>query len=291
MRSFQPDVIHAFGQRATLAAASVLMRDRKKKLISTLCSKWKPQPTLSAFTDQYLLRRVDRFIAPHESLKTDLSNFGIPTERLTIIANAIASGSLNTKQNRQQQRQRLIDATGVPASSFIAVTSAELEPVTRLKDLIWATDLLSCIRDDFHFVIFGEGSQHQRLLDFADCTEAADHVHFAGVNPAANELIAGADVFWNSHLQSPLPSGILAAMNAAVPVISVYGAETSPLIKHQETGFAVNYGARDEFARWTKFLIEKTDAGEQLARQGQQHVRENFTAQEMVAELTALWRI
>jgi len=77
-------------------------------------------------------------------------------------------------------------------------------------------------------------------------------------------------------------------MANAVPVISVYGDGTQEAILHQQTGMAVNYGARDEFARWTKFLIEKTDAARQLADQGKAHVLETFPLEEMVSAYRSL---
>ena len=73
-------------------------------------------------------------------------------------------------------------------------------------------------------------------------------------------------------------------MANAIPVISVYGEGTEETILHQQTGMAVNYGARDEFARWTKFLIEKPDAARRLADQGKAHVLEKFPLEKMVSE-------
>jgi len=151
-----------------------------------------------------------------------------------------------------------------------------------MKDLIWATDLLNCIRDDFHLVIVGEGNQRKNLQRFASFTEAESHVHFLPPDQAEG-LLGALDVYWHSHLIHPLPSSLLCAMASAVPVISVYGDGTEEPILHQQTGMAVNYGARDEFARWTKFLIEKPDAARQLADQGKAHVLENYSLAQTVA--------
>ena len=82
-------------------------------------------------------------------------------------------------------------------------------------------------------------------------------------------MLAGLDFYWHSHLIEPLPANLLAAMANGIPAISVYGPGTSEIIKHQETGFAVNFGARDEFARWTKYLIELPEQAAKLSSQGQ----------------------
>ncbi len=289
--AFGPDVVHAFGTASTLIAAAGLGLDRKTKLVSSILSKWQPQTTINQWIESRLIQRVDRFIVAHDCLKAELLDFGIPETQCSVLANAVDHGGEASDKDDQLQRRRraLIDATGVDPSAFIAVSSAALEPVTRLKDLIWATDLLSCVRDDVHLVIFGAGTQHQRLLKFAACTEAEQHIHFAGLPANADILIGGADVYWNSHLQTPLPCSVLTAMNFGVPVISVYGPETAPLILHQETGFAVNFGARDEFARWTKFLIEKPEAAQQISDQGQQHIRRCFSGHEGGNEIEKIY--
>ena len=170
----------------------------------------------------------------------------------------------------------------------IAGTAANLTPVTRVKDLIWATDLLNCIRDDFHFVIFGEGQGRAALERFTGFTEAQSHVHFV-TDSDVLPMFSALDVYWHSHLQSPLPSPLLSAMANGIPSISVYGDGTREAIGHQETSMAVNFGARDEFARWTKFLIEKPEAAKQLAEQGQAFATKEFSVQKMVAGYEAVY--
>ena len=127
------------------------------------------------------------------------------------------------------------------------------------------------------FVIFGKGLQKNRLQRFARMTESFHHVHFLGEPADADSMLAGLDFYWHSHLLEPLPVNLLAAMAAGIPTISVYGPGTSEIIRHQETGFAVNYGARDEFARWTKYLIELPDQAAKLSTQGKSFVEQNFT--------------
>ena len=286
IRAFKPDIVHTYGQSATQIAAAVLIRDEKIKLVSNILSKWLPQTTLTEWFERCLLRRVDRFIFAFDSLQKEVAAFDVPEHKFSVVANSTED---HRTDDRQPLRELLIGRLGLEPSSFIAVTSADLEPRTRLKDLIWATDLLSCVRDDVHLVIFGKGSQHQRLLQFAACTAAADHIHFVGSPPSAIEMLGGADVFWNSHLETPMPSHLIAAMNYGVPTVSVYGPETSPLVKHQETSFAVNYGARDEFARWTKFLIEKPNDAKRIGNQGRRHARLNFTANQMRVQIEKIY--
>ena len=81
----------------------------------------------------------------------------------------------------------------------------------------------------------------------------------------------------------------MSAMAKGIPAISVFGPGSKEIIRHQETGFAVNFGARDEFARWTKYLIEQEESGKQLARQGQTFVQSNFEESKMVDSYVGIY--
>jgi glycosyltransferase involved in cell wall biosynthesis len=170
--------------------------------------------------------------------------------------------------NRQRLRSRL----SLPENSFLAGAVAPLVPRTRIKDLIWATDLLSVFLENFHLIIWGTGTQHRDLIRFANQTEAADRIHFLYEGRAGGEDLAGLDCFWQAHLREPASWAMLNAMSLGVPVIAVAGQGTDEWIRHQQTGFSVNFGARDEFARWTKFLMEQVAAADQVATQARQWI-------------------
>ena len=233
---------------------------------------------LQSLVERRVYKRPEAIVVPHESLKSHLMRVHDKREhRLQVITNSAVGGA----QDRASCRAQLLDRLGVPADSNIAGTAAPLIARTRLKDLIWATDLLTCIREDIHFVIFGTGEQEARLRRFVSLTEADGHVHFLGNDAGVLSLINGIDFYWHSHLREPLPSGLLFSMAGGIPVVSVYGPQIADVVVPQTTGLAVNFGARDEFARWTKYLIELPDAAAQLARQGREHVLRRFPADRM----------
>ena len=285
--SVRPDVVHTWGQTAqrcmntarTLTAFGV----PEPKWISTFVRKREKSGLLVSGFDRHSAKQTEKAFVPHASLMPFMVEGGFAEEQVLIAPNAAVA-----LPDRDATREKLLERIGLTGTStIVAGTVADLVPATRLKDLIWATDLLNCIRDDFHLVIFGDGHQRQNLQRFASFTEAESHVHFLRPEAAAG-LLGALDVYWHSHLLHPLPSALLCAMANAIPVISVYGEGTEETILHQQTGMAVNYGARDEFARWTKFFIEKPDAARQLADQGKAHVLEKFPLEKMVSAYRAL---
>lgn len=277
IRELQPSILHAWCQPAErVALAASIDIDSIQKFVTELHVRPSTNMTMEAI-DQRLGKDVQRYIVPHDEVRKSLVSHQYEDDRIQNIPSAIGQSSLD----RVAARRKLVQLGGFGNHINIAGAVAPLVPRSRLKDLIWATDLLTCIRDDVHFFIFGRGPQRKRLEKFASQTEAGHHVHFVDSELHAFELIPGLDFFWQSHLNEPLPSAMQHAMQCEVPVVSVYGPGTTEFITPQENGFATNFGARDEFARWTKYLLEKTDSAKQLAEQGRASLDGKYPAAEM----------
>ena len=287
LESARPDVVHTWGLTAQrcMGASKMMMNQSgapDPKWIGSFVRKPEKSSFVASALDRLICKQLEKVFVPHECLKQSALETGFTEQQLVVVPNAAVALPVRNAA-KDEMREKLLARIGLTGQTVIvAGTVADLIPSTRVKDLIWATDLLNCIRDDFHFVIFGDGHQRENLERFAHFTEAASHVHFL-LPEEAEGLMGALDVYWHSHLLHPLPSPLLSAMASAVPVISVYGDGTEEVILHQQTGLAVNFGARDEFARWTKFLIEKPDAAQQLADQGKAHVWKQFPLEAMVA--------
>lgn len=276
----EPDLVHAWCQpaeRITLAATANM--ESLRKVVSELYIR-PSSNMINEGIDRQLGKTVERFVVSHTEVQSSLVLHGYDENRISMVASAISDPPM--KINRESARQTILDTAKLPENTKIAGAVAPLVPRSRLKDTIWATDLLTCIRNDVHFFIFGSGSQRKRLERFASQTEAGHHIHFLDSQIDAMELIPGLDFFWQSHLNEPLPSAMHVAMACGVPVVSVFGPGTAETLRHQENAFVVNFGARDEFARWTKYLLEQTDSAQQLAQQGRASLDGKYPVDEMV---------
>ena len=275
--SIRPDVCHDWSAESITRAA---IGDLFPHVSSQYCDLAGPIEWSNWIRQQLTKRRTiapTQFAVTHELLANRLTERGISNDRVTVVSPAVGA-----EDNPQDARQFVLEEFGLPNDSLIVGAYAPLVPATRFKDCIWAVDLLSCIRDDVQLLIMGTGTQLSRLQRFLRCTRVRPRVRFVGLPADPLQVIAGLDVYWNSHLQWPLPISMLLAMQFGVPAVSVHGPETDQVIIHQTTGFCVNLGARDEFARWTKYLVEQKEPAKQLARQGQQHVENLFPVEPFV---------
>ena len=285
LNQLSPDVVHAWGSLADSVTSIAMGRASATPLIRSRFAADSASPAINQLVDRWG-RTFDATIINHSSLSKSLHVSTADPTSLAVVPFGVAADPAV----QPDARQRLRELAGIEGDVIISGTAAALTPRTRLKDLIWAADLLACIRPDFHFCIFGTGPQLQRLRRFAYQTEAAGHVHFLGTPTDTVDMIGALDIYWHSHLGHPLPTMLMHAMDRGVPAVSVLGPETSELIEHQRTGLAVNFGARDEFARWSKYLIELPDSAKQLGSQGQQHVRRKFPIEAMASEYQKIYR-
>ena len=306
IRLVEPDSIHAWCGESiwlTLLATQPLPLVQELpnfRLNATELNLHPEKKFFRGMIEDKLSARIDTLTVPHASVANDLADEGIVARSTVVIPNGIRVGDSSPNDrsaiidrgalSRKDLRERIRDSLSLPEDAKLAVAVAELEPRSRLKDLVWATDLLACVREDFHFAIIGTGRQLWRLRRFASQTQAKENVHFLGEPASPESYLAAADYYWHSHLQSPLPGPLFAAMAMGIPVVSVLGEGTEDVVRHQETGFAVNFGARDEFARWTKFLIEQAEPASRLALQGQEHVLKKYPFESMLKGYLELYQ-
>ena len=278
VRRLDPDIVHSWcGQSNTIAAIGLFRLDQSRFLSTELVLR-QPQRFLERQIARRGHRRPEKLIVSHETLKIAAIENGIREHRLCVIPTGIPA----PRATHQKSSKFIRNLLGLNSTSLVACSVAPLVPTSRLKDLIWATDLLACVHDDFHLLILGRGSQLWRLKKFASQTAASRFIHFLGHPAEAARVLAGIDIYWNSHLRCPLDPVIMTAMLRQKPIVSVYGPGTMELIEPQVTGLATNFGARDEFARWSKYLIELPDSAKQLAEQGLAHVQQKFPLSTMV---------
>jgi glycosyltransferase involved in cell wall biosynthesis len=291
IHAVSPDIVHTWCGRSELfglLAANnfpLIKRLRRLRFVSTELFLQPEKRFTQQSVEHRLAQRVERMIVPHESVKNHLVENGYRESRIEIVPNAVVANSTD----RSLARREIVEQLGLPETTYLAGAVAPLFHRSRIKDLIWATDQLCCIRKELHFLVIGNGSQLKRLQRFASLTEANSNMHFLGRPDSPEQIVASLDFYWHSHLRDPLSGNLLSAMASGIPCISVYGPGTEEIIRHQETGFAVNFGARDEFARWTKFLIEKPESAEKLGRQGQEFVQAQFSKSKMIEGYLAIY--
>lgn len=235
--------------------------------------------------DRWLARRTDRIVVNSSGVSQFYSEQGIPSDKFVLIPNGIEPTT-----SAPYDRAELLASLGLPPQSRLIGAVGRLWPQKRMKDLIWAADLLKVIRDDVYLLIVGDGPERERLLRYRQHVHIEDRVHFLGHRDDVPRLMPCFDLLWLASGYEGLPNAVLEAMAAGIPVVATDIPGNRDLVVPDETGFLVPVGDRAALAQHAQLLLEDAPLREQLGSAGRQRVLQQFRVTDMVDAHARLYR-
>ncbi len=279
-RQFRPGLIHAWGPRAS-RAVNWLAGTGHTPVISCGHEGWP-----NAHTASNRMSRWDRF-----SQRTKLT-FGDASSQQGGRSTSTASAAVPwgwpwrpTQRPSPSHVASLKRLLNIPADSKWVGTVAPLEPRFRVKDFIWAADLLGCIRDDVYWLVIGDGRQRWRLQKFAAQTNCLSQLRFAGWHEMAEPMIQGLDVYISPSSRQSDCNGLMAAMAAGVPVVATNEVPHRSFIRNGWNGYLIEAGARNEIARCVQRIVDQPRLADQMGLRSQAKLKREFCLQRMVERL------
>ncbi len=281
---WKPDVVHTWMLAANaygiLAAAAFGVRAR---IASQRCvDPWKSAAQLAV--DRFIARRAHRVVVNSEGVRQFYLRHGLPAEKLEVIANAVAPA-----EPGPVGRTELLDELRLPAGARLIGLVGRLWPQKRVKDAIWAADLLKVIRDDVHLLIVGDGPMRDRLLRFRDQVRIRDKVHFLGQRTDLVRLLPHFDLLFSTSEYEGQSNAVLEAMAAGLPVVATDIPGTRELVVHGTTGYLAPVGDRAAFARYANKLLDRPDRAGKLGAAGRERAASEFGIEPMLDRYAALY--
>jgi glycosyltransferase involved in cell wall biosynthesis len=278
-------LIHPWDDDAALRfATSALFNVPSKGLILTQRTENSAIHGRSLF-DRLFAKRATAIVSSSRFAQSKLSERGWPVATQVLIPDGVSA-----KSAPAGSRGEFLAELKIPENARLLITVGPLTRDKRIKDLIWAADMLKFFRDDVHLLIVGDGPHRERLERFARQCEIEDRVHFLGdrsdvlrMLPHCAALLSGGGVAGPSV-------AILEAMMAGVPVVAADTLPNRELIVPKETGFLAPLGDRNQFARTAHQLTIDPALHQRLAAAARLRALEHFTAEQMVSHYLALYR-
>jgi glycosyltransferase involved in cell wall biosynthesis len=287
IQSLKPDIVHTWLFAANAYGRQAAISTGVKHIIAgeRCVDPWKASWQL--MIDRALAKRTEHIVTNSTGVKDFYVSRGLPAEKFVIIPNGI---DIASPHSTSISREALLAELSLPADSRLIGAVGRLWPQKRLKDLIWAADLLKSTRDGAHLLIIGDGPHRSRLERYRDQDELQDRVHFLGERDDVPRLMPHFDVLWLASEYEGQSNAIMEAMAAGVPVIATDIPGNRDLVVNDVTGYLVPLGDRFEFTRRTDSLLSDEALRTKFGAAGRERIEQEFTVEKMVQRHAELYR-
>lgn len=280
----QPDIIHSwlFAANAYTRLVTQKTSDTKKNAAKMIVSErcvdtWKSGWQLKL--DRKQIDKTTMLIGNSQPVVDFYRTLGYPAEKTTVIHNGIA---LPENQLQTQQRDAMLAQLDLPSGARIVGFVGRLAPQKKVKDLIWAMQLLRQLSQNTYFLIVGDGEQRHMLEEATRHFNCEPFCRFVGHRDDAASLIPLMNVFWLASDFEGLSNSLMEAMAAGVPAVVSDIPPNRELVTDGETGFFVKPGDSVGFAQFADRIIADEALAKKLGDASIQRMKEHFSIKQMI---------
>lgn len=280
-----PDVVHAWTLEAGRWAFPAAWLAGVQTWVWDVAPPAECRTLGQALLDRWIVGRTARLVVGTPTQRQMLLSLGAAPRQCVEIPAGVATAPADTAP----PRAALLSQLALPPTARLVGTAGRLTPARRIKDLIWAADLLKVIRDDLHLLVLGDGPHRRRLELFRRQCEIEDRVHLLGHRGDAPKLLAALDALWLSGGGVGISQALLEAMAAGVPAIVADTPDHRLAVEHGECGYLFAPGDRASLARHTRRLLGDEQLRRRLGAAAQRRMLERFAAEAMIARYAELY--
>jgi glycosyltransferase involved in cell wall biosynthesis len=268
-RSFQ--IIHAHNASMGLMSAIVGSLVGKKVIVKIPSLKYVNYLRGSNFSGKLrrwiLTRKTDRFIAVSTEMQQALIRAGIAREKLELIGNGIELDA-PVEAAADTLKQEISGPCAVPVVLFVGRLVKE-KGLDRLLT-VWAS---LPEHERMTLLIVGDGPLRESLERQAEDLRLLPSIRFLGHQPEVARFYSIADLFVLPSRTEGMSNSLLEAMAAGLPVVASNVGGNRDVIKHQRTGFLVNWDDTKSCARIVTTLTSDRELRRRIGNAARTQIR------------------
>lgn len=282
LADFQPDVLHTWlfaGHAYGYAAGRSLNVPWVQSLrcVDSWKSGWQ------RWVDRRLWSRVAKFVANSESVKDWYEKQGIQATNVKVIPNGVEA------PNRIDDRAAICAEANIPLDAEIIVSVGRLAKQKRMRDLLWAMQLMKQSSPSAYMLVVGDGPERAALVEYARDVESLERIRFVGHSDDPSRYYCAADAFWLASDFEGQSNSLQEAMSYGVPVVVSDIAPNRELVKHGDTGYLAGVGDSAAYAQLTIRLFDQPDLAKQLGDAGRERMICKHSVNSMVKAYAGLY--
>jgi glycosyltransferase involved in cell wall biosynthesis len=238
--------------------------------------------------DLWLMQRFDHLIAVSHATKDEMLAAGVPSDRISVIHNAIDTEAWSRPQARSNLREELGIGQAFPVLGYVG----RIMPEKDLETWLRAAALVTQKYPQAQFVLVGEGRDGetlQQLRELAGTLGIAERVHFPGYREHLLPVYATFDLFVLSSVREGLPNSILEAMALGLPVVTTDVAGAKELVIDRQTGLVVPQRDVYGLAQAILTVADNDRLRWRMGRSGRQRVEREFAFTQRLQRVEELY--
>lgn len=284
LHRFQPQIIQSF-----LFAANSYVRlpgmapAGSRIVVSERCvDSWKSGWQLGL--DRRLAARTDAMTANSESVAAFYEQIGMPRSKISVIPNAMPL------QSPEYSREKAREILGLSAAHQVVGFVGRLAPQKRLKDVVWAFQLLHQVVDNVRLVLIGAGPERDELTDLANNFGCRDMIVFADHRADAFSLMKAFDAFVLASEFEGMSNSLMEAMSLGIPCVVSDIQPNLELVTNEQTGLTFPLGKGPELTKVLIRLLQTPELASQLGEAGQRLIADRHSVETMVQHHQRLYK-
>ncbi|MDZ7341274.1 MAG: glycosyltransferase family 4 protein [candidate division KSB1 bacterium] len=257
---------------------------KKVKILAT-CHPWTEtsynyRAKFYSWLDKKILKTFNRVIAVSDSVERELSQAGIPKEKLAIIDNGI---DIN-RFHQSYDHQKLYHDLKIASERIVIGTVGRLVEEKGHVFLLEATKQLISSHPSLMVIIIGEGPLMEKLNRMVDDLGLQKHVLLTGLRNDIPQMLALMKVFVLPSISEGLPMALLEAMASMTPIVATGVGNIPKLIVHERTGILINPGNPIEIKEGILKLLNDEEYAQKLAQNAHDIVVSRFSNRAMASQ-------
>jgi glycosyltransferase involved in cell wall biosynthesis len=232
------------------------------------------RPAWEARFERSFARHAAGYVTNSQTVREWCAAHGLPAEKFTVIPSGVPSA-----RPSDVLRADLLRELHLPPDARLIGVIGRLVPEKRVRELIWAADLLRVLHDNLRMLIIGTGPLRTELEQYARLASDLDHIRFLGERDDVWRIMPHLDVLWNGSDNRSVSITMLEAMAAGVPVVASDVPVNRELVIHGETGYLIplaHRSGRADRARHTERIFSDTTLAARLGTASTQHANCRF---------------
>ncbi len=231
-------------------------------------------------SDRLFHPRFDHYVALAESHRDYLvRQKNLDPDKIEVVPNGIDLGRFDDAAAAAPDlRQRL----GAEADSPLVVIVAALQPWKSIDLFLEAAGELSPRHPKTHFVIVGDGPQREELENLARTLGLESRTHFLGLVNDVPEILVQSTVLVVSSHSEALPTVIIEAMAAHLPVVATNVGSIPDLAEDSVTGYLVPALSATALADGIDRILSDPDHAEAMGEAGYRRAASQFELKVMI---------